>query len=99
MNIKISYTPDCRRLSLKDILHAVEETNKRTLRYSESMTEEADVYVIQIDDNFKDLKKHTKIISKDIPGTIFIVVGDYWEIYYKGEGLGLIQAFPIIKEV
>lgn len=99
MNIKISYTPDCRRLSLKDILHAVEGSNRRTLSYSESMIEEADVYVIQIDDSFKNLQKHTKQISKGIPGTIFIVVGDYWEIYYKGEGLGLINAVPLIKEV
>lgn len=99
MNIKVSYTPNCRRLSLKDIIHAVEDSSRKTLRYSESMTEEADVYVIQIDDSFKNLQKHTKQISEDITDTIFIVVGDYWEIYYKGEGLGLINAVPIIKEV
>lgn len=99
MNIKVSYTPDCRRLSLKDILKAVEDSNRRTLRYSESMREEADVYVIQIDDSFENLRKYTKQISEDITDTLFIVVGDYWEIYYRGEGLGLMSALPIIREV
>lgn len=99
MNIKVSYTPDCKRSSLKYILKAVEDSNRRTLRYSESMREEADVYVIQIDDSFENLRKYTKQISKGITDTIFIVVGDYWEIYYKGEGLGLINAVPLIREV
>lgn len=99
MNIKLSYTPNCRRGSLKDILKAVEDSNRRTLRYSESMREEADVYVIQIDDSFENLRKYTKQISEDITDTIFIVVGDYWEIYYRGEGLGLINAVPLIREV
>ncbi|XWX31185.1 hypothetical protein WGPJNHAJ_CDS0138 [Staphylococcus phage PG-2021_19] len=99
MNIKVSYTPNCKRISLKDILESIEEVNKRTLSYSESMREEADVYVIQIDDSFENLKKYTKQISRDIPSTLFIVVGDYWEIYYQGEGLGLISAVPLIREV
>ena len=99
MNIKVSYTPDCRRLSLKDILEGIEGVKERTLSYSESMREEADVYVIQIDDSFENLRKYTKQISKGIPDTLYIVVGDYWEIYYKGEGLGLISAVPLIREV
>ncbi|VEV88365.1 hypothetical protein, partial [Staphylococcus phage Stab23] len=99
MNIKLSYTPDCRRGSLKDILETIENESRKTLRYSKSMREEADVYVIQIDDSFKNLQKHTKQISEDIPDTIFIVVGDYWEIYYRGEGLGLMSALPLIREV
>ncbi|WBF81689.1 TreC [Staphylococcus virus vB_SurM-PSU5] len=99
MNIKVSYTPNCNRSRLKGILKAVEDNNRRTLRYSESMREEADVYVIQIDDSFENLRKYTKQISEDIPGTIFIVVGDYWEIYYRGEGLGLMSALPLIREV
>lgn len=99
MKIKVSYTPDCRRSSLGDIIRAVEDKSRRALRYSESMREEADVYVIQIDDSFENLQKYTKYISEGIPGTIFIVVGDYWEIYYKGEGLGLINAVPLIREV
>lgn len=99
MNIKVSYTPDCKRSSLKYILKAVEDKSRKTLRYSESMREEADVYVIQIDDSFENLRKYTKQISEDIPGTLFIVVGKYWEMYYRGEGLGLINALPIIREV
>lgn len=99
MNIKISYTPDCRRLSLKDILELIEDKSRRALRYSESMTEEADVYVIQIDDSFENLREDTKQLSEGIPDTLYIVVGNYWEIYYKGEGLGLINAVPLIREV
>ena len=99
MNIKISYTPDCRRLSLKDILELIEDKSRRTLRYAESMTEETDVYVIQIGDSFENLKEDTKQISEGIPGTIFIVVGDYWEIYYRGEEVGLSIAVPLIREV
>lgn len=99
MNIKVSYTPDCRRSSLGDIIRAVEDKSRRALRYSEYMREEADVYVIQIDDSFENLQKHTKQISKGIPDTLFIVVGDYWKIYYKGEEVSLVSVIPLIKEV
>ncbi|BDA82411.1 hypothetical protein [Staphylococcus phage vB_SsapH-Golestan-105-M] len=99
MNIKVSYTPDCRRSSLGDIIRAVEDKSRRALRYSEYMREEADVYVIQIDDSFENLRKYTKQISRGIPDTLYIVVGDYWEIYYRGEEAGLSIAVPLIREV
>lgn len=99
MKIKVAYIPNYRRISLKDILETIENESRKTLRYSESMREEADIYVIQIDDSFENLRKYTKQISKGITDTLYIVVGDYWEIYYRGEEVGLVSILPLIKEV